>query len=78
MKKLIGSGYIAPSQFGMFHNNKEAIPWSAKDADKLVLMHLSDFFQENTNIITQVGKVDLSIAIDHGKCYSRATLTVIH
>ena len=52
VKKLIGCGYIAPSQVGVFHYMKECIPWSVKDVDQLVLAHLTDYFNHNPNMIT--------------------------
>src|SRR5687767_7728417 len=77
IKKLLGNEFIPPAKTGTYLFQKEAITWSCKNVDEILHFFISQYVIQHCDIITQIEKVDVTINIDHGKCFSCTTFDVI-
>jgi hypothetical protein len=77
IKQLIGTKWLTP-ETGHYYYGKERIEWSAKQVDEIVCLYFSQLMNEAKTGSLKMEHVDLSVSIDHGKGYSRATLIIVN
>ena len=75
IKQIIGEKIVGPAETGTYYFKKESIDWSCKNADDILVLYPTQYFKNHPG--RRIDLVDVTVSIDHGKCFSPATLVVI-
>ena len=75
IKQIIGKYFVEPVETGTYYSKKERIECSFKNADDILVLYLTGYFKEHPGC--RIELVEVTVSIDHGEGFSRATCVVI-